>query len=904
MRNLKLAIRTLFRTPFVTVVAIVSLALGIGATAAIFSLFNQMLLQPLPVQEPSRLVNLSAPGPRPGSNSCNQAGECDEVFSYPMFRDLEKAQTVFTGIAAHRLFGANLWYKGQTLSSDAMQVSGSYFPLLGLQPALGRLLTPGDDKVVGESRVVVLSYGYWQSRFGLSPAVLNDAITVNGQSLTIIGVAPRGFTGTTLGSDPAVFVPITLRGFMEPGFKGFDDRRSYWAYVFARLKPGLSMEQAQAAINGPYKAIINDVEAPLQTGMSDQTMKRFRARQIGLAEGLRGQSSVSSEAKGPLTLLLGVTGFVLLIACANIANLLLARAAARASEMAVRLSLGASRWQLISQLLTESLVLAALGGAAGLVVAKWTLDLIASILPDDASNMIQLTLQWPVLAFAAALTLGTGLLFGLFPAIHSTRPDLAPVLKGTSGQPSGTKAAARFRTSLATVQIALSMALLVAAGLFTRSLYNISRVDLGLKIDNLVTFGISPELNGYTPERSLVLFERLEDELAAVPGVTRVTSSLVPALGGSNWGSSVRVEGFKSGPDIDNDARFNEVSAGYFGTMGIPLIAGREFRRSDNLKAAKVAIVNEEFAKKFNLGRDAVGKLMGSGREDKLDTEIVGLVQNAKYSEVKGKIPPLFFRPVRAGRRRGAGVGLRAHIARPGGISRDASPRRRAARSQPPGREPADDAAAGARERVHGPVHQPAVGGLCLPRDAAGGGRALRRARLHCRAAHARDRAADGARRGAVARARHGVEAGGPDDDRRRSHRARRGDLAGAARRIAALRVEGPRRAGAGWFGRPAVDRGAGGRADSRASRVAGRSDAGTPLRVVTEPQSPWLCGYCVSNHTRSTGSNPRLRASLFEVSLLRVAPHTGRRPCSMRSTIKPIAAARPRPRLRAASSV
>jgi predicted permease len=645
MRNLRLAIRTLFRTPFVTVVAIVSLALGIGATAAIFSLFNQMLLQPLPVQEPSRLVNLSAPGPRPGSNSCNQAGECDEVFSYPMFRDLEKAQTVFTGIAAHRLFGANLSYKGQTLSSDAIQVSGSYFPLLGLQPALGRLLTPGDDKVVGESRVVVLSYGYWQSRFGLSPAVLNDAITVNGQSLTIIGVAPRGFTGTTLGSDPAVFVPITLRGFMEPGFKGFDDRRSYWAYVFARLKPGVSMEQAQAAINGPYKAIINDVEAPLQTGMSDQTMKRFRARQIGLAEGLRGQSSVSSEAKGPLTLLLGVTAFVLLIACANIANLLLARAAARASEMAVRLSLGASRWQLISQLLTESLVLAALGGAAGLIVAKWTLDLIASILPDDASNMIQLTLEWPVLAFAAALTLGTGLLFGLFPAIHSTRPDLAPVLKGTSGQPSGTKAAARFRTSLATVQIALSMALLVAAGLFTRSLYNISRVDLGLKIDNLVTFGISPELNGYTPERSLVLFERLEDELAAVPGVTRVTSSLVPALGGSNWGSSVRVEGFKSGPDIDNDARFNEVSAGYFGTMGIPLIAGREFRRSDNLKAAKVAIVNEEFAKKFNLGRDAVGKLMGSGREDKLDTEIVGLVQNAKYSEVKGKIPPLFFRP-------------------------------------------------------------------------------------------------------------------------------------------------------------------------------------------------------------------------------------------------------------------
>jgi predicted permease len=645
MRNLNLAVRTLFRTPFVTVVAIISLALGIGATAAIFSLFNQMLLQPLPVREPARLVNLSAPGPKPGSQSCNQAGDCDEVFSYQMFRDLEKAQTVFTGLAAHRLFGANLAYRGQTLSGDGVGVSGSYFPVLGVQPALGRLLGPGDDRAIGESRVAVLSYRYWQSRFGLNPAVLNDTITVNGQSLTIVGVAPRGFVGTTLGADPEVFVPVTLRGLMEPGFTGFDNRRTYWAYVFGRLKPGISIEEARAGINIPYKALINDVEAPLQTGMSDQTMKRFRARELGVTPGARGQSSVTTEAKGPLTLLLGVTALVLLIACANIANLLLARAASRASEMAVRLSLGASRFQLVSQLLTESFVLAVLGGLAGLLVARWTLDLIVSILPADAADMIQLSFEWPVLLFAAALTLGTGLLFGLFPAVHSTRPDLAHVLKGTSGQPSGTRSAARFRTSLATVQIALSMALLIAAGLFTRSLYNISRVDLGLKIDNLVTFGISPELNGYTPERSLVLFERLEDELAAVPGVISATSSLVPALAGSNWGSDVQVQGFPSGPDVDNNARFNEVGAGYFKTMGIPLIAGREFTRADGLKAAKVAIVNEEFAKKFNLGRDAVGKLMSSGDGDELDTEIVGLVQNAKYSEVKGQVPPLFFRP-------------------------------------------------------------------------------------------------------------------------------------------------------------------------------------------------------------------------------------------------------------------
>ena len=643
MRNLKLAIRTLTRTPFVTAVAILSLALGIGATAAIFSLFNQMLLRPLPVADPGRLVNLSAPGPKPGSNSCNQAGECEDVFSYQMFRDLEKAQSLFTGIAAHRLFGANLAYKGQTLSGSGMLVSGSYFPLLGLQPALGRLLGPGDDRAVGESRVVVLSHRYWQSRFGLNPAVLNDTLVVNGQSLTIVGVMPRGFDGTTLGSQPEVFVPVTLRGQMEPGFTGFDNRRSYWAYLFGRLKPGVTIEQATAGVNALYKGLINDVEAPLQTGMSDATMKRFRAKQIVLSEGTRGQSSVSTESKGPLTLLLGVTALVLLIACANIANLLLARSASRASEMALRLSLGASRWQLIVQLLTESLVLAVLGGAAGLVVARWTLDLIVSILPDDASQMIQVSLDPTVLLFAAALTLGTGLLFGLFPAIHSTRPELAPVLKGQDGKTSGTKAAARFRVSLATTQIALSMALLIAAGLFTRSLFNISRVDLGLKIDNLITFGLSPELNGYTSERTRALFERLEDELAGTPGVTSATSSLVPALGGSNWGSSVQVQGYPTGPDVDNDARFNEIGAGYFKTMGIPLIAGREFTRADSLTAPKVAIVNESFAKKFNLGRDAVGKMMGT--QDKLDVQIVGLVQDAKYSEVKGQIPPIFFRP-------------------------------------------------------------------------------------------------------------------------------------------------------------------------------------------------------------------------------------------------------------------
>ena len=262
MINLKRACRTLFKTPFVTIVAIASLALGIGANAAIFSVFNQMLLRPLPVPEPGRLVNIGSPGPRQGSSSCGNAGDCDVVFTYPMFRDLERAQTVFTGLAAHVLFRANLSIDGQTLAGEGELVSGSYFPVLGVQPALGRLLGPQDDRAVGESHVVVLSHGYWQTRFAESPAVLGARMIVNGQPMTIVGVAPRGFGGTTLGSKPAVFVPITLRGLMQPNFRGFDDRKSYWAYLFARLAPGVSIERARAAINVPYRALINDIDAP------------------------------------------------------------------------------------------------------------------------------------------------------------------------------------------------------------------------------------------------------------------------------------------------------------------------------------------------------------------------------------------------------------------------------------------------------------------------------------------------------------------------------------------------------------------------------------------------------------------------------------------------------------------
>jgi predicted permease len=647
--SLKFAFRTLFKTPFVTAIAIISLALGIGANAAIFSCFNTMLLESLNVPRPSELINLAAPGPKPGSNNCGQPGDCETVFSYAMFRDLQKVQTSFTGIALHQPFGANLAFEGQTMSGQGLLVSGNYFQVLQVQPALGRLFDSNDDRLVGEAPVAVLGHGFWTKQFGGDPGVLNKTLRVNGQTLTIVGIAAPQFDGTTLGSRPIVYVPVTLKALMNPGWNAWSNRTNYWAYLFARLRPGVTIDGARQALNAQYHAILNDVEAPLQQGLSDATLARFRARQVSVEPGGMGQSQVRDGSKTPSYLLLSVTGFVLLIACANIANLLLARSAARAGEMAVRLSIGASRSRLIGQLLAESLLLALFGGIAGLAVAQGTLKLIIALLPAAIAQSMTFAISGRTVLFAAALTIGTGLLFGLFPALHSTRPDLVSTLKNQAGQPSGAKGAARFRLALATAQIALSMLLLAASGFFIKSLLNVSRIDLGIKVDNVLQFRVSPRLNGYTPERTRAFYERLEQELRATPGVTAATVSLVPLLSGSNWGDSVAVQGFEAGPDTDSFSRYNEVGAGYFSTMGVPLVAGREFTDADTISSQKVAIVSEEFVKKFKLGRDAVGKMMGSSRgyRSPKDTVIVGVVPNTKYSDVKGRIPPLFFRPYR-----------------------------------------------------------------------------------------------------------------------------------------------------------------------------------------------------------------------------------------------------------------
>jgi predicted permease len=629
MNHFTLALRMLRKTPFVTAIAVASLALGIGANAAIYSIFDQLLLQQLPVSAPQELVNFSAPGPKPGSTSCNQAGSCDDVFSYAMYRDLERLQTGFRGIAGHVQFGGNLAVDGEAMTVDGMYVTGSYFGVLGLAPALGRVIQPADDEPVGTHFVAVLSHDFWQNRFGGDRSVIGKSVMVNGRSLSVVGVAPAGFRGTTLGAEPDLFVPMSVRWPMSTLTNPFDDRRSYWMYVFGRLKPGMSIEQAGTQLNSVYRNVLADVEAPLQQGMSDATLKRFRVKQVELSNGARGQTSLHTEARTPILLLFSITGTVLLIACANIANLLLARGAGRATEMGVRLALGATRAQLLRQLLTESLVLAVLGGLASLLVAVWTLEAIAGFMPPEALRTINFSLQPSMVLFSGLVALGTGLVFGLFPALHSTRDDLITVIRAGAGQIAGGAVASRFRTVLVTAQIALSMALLISAGLFLKSLVNVSRTDLGLSTEQIATFRISPMRSGYDSTRATVLYEQVEQELAAMPGVTGVSNAVVAILNGTNWGTDVRVQGYDCGPDVDCNSRYNVVGTKFLDVLGMQLLGGREFTDSDRLGGARVAMVNEAFVRKFNLGKDVVGNFMSRNGNDSLNIQIVGLVKDA-----------------------------------------------------------------------------------------------------------------------------------------------------------------------------------------------------------------------------------------------------------------------------------
>lgn len=647
LNDLGRAIRQLTQRPAFSLAVIFTLALGIGANAAIFSLFHQMLIEPIAAAQPERLVNLESPGPKSGSISTSTPGRDPAIFSYPMLRDLQQVEGALSGLAGHRGFGANFAFDGVTTSGFGLQVTGNYFSTLGLNPALGRLLDETDDRAIGERRVVVLGHTFWVNELGGDADIVGRSLIVNGHSLEVIGVAPIGFRGTTLGNAPDVYVPITLRWLLQPRLPAdHDDRQSYWVYAFGRLAPGVSADRAAEVLQTRYRAILEQIEGPQQE-MRPETLERFLSRPLLLQDGELGQSNVRTNSRAPLIMLLTVSGFVLLIACVNVANLMLLRGASRSGELAVRSSLGASRTRLLTQLLTEALVIATLGGLAGILVAGVTLALIGGLLPPFAAATVDLSVSPAVIGAALACSLIAVLLFGLVPALNAARVQPAVVLRGQAGQPGGGRALSRFRNTLVLVQIALGMTLLITSGLFVKSLHNLQNADLGMQVESVVTFGISPIRNGYSPERAKQLYERVEEELATLPGVLAAASSMVPLIADNNWTTNVSVEGFENDPDADTNAAINAVGLDYFETLGIPMLEGRAFEPTDRDGAPEVAIINRAFAEKFGMGDSVVGKRMATSETDELDIEIVGQVSDTRYANVRDGNVPIFYLPAR-----------------------------------------------------------------------------------------------------------------------------------------------------------------------------------------------------------------------------------------------------------------
>jgi predicted permease len=646
MNELKQALRQLMLRPGLSVTVIAMLALGIGATTAIFSLFNEVLLQSLPVPDPGRLVTLTSPGFKPGSARPGLAvGDLDATWSYPQFRDFEAQQTVFTSLAAHYDFLANLGSGERAAAGRGVLVSGHYFDVLGVKPALGRFIGPQDEPTVGESAVAVLSYDYWEHDLGADPAAIGKTLEVNGHKLTILGVAPKSFEGAMLGWRPQVYVPITLRWLMQPEEPyNAENRLSYWLFMFGRLRPGVSEDQATAALNVLYGAM-HEIEAPLLTNVTDDQRRQFLAKKLVLTPGGRGQSNVPGQTRLPLTMLLGVTALVLLIVCVNIANLLLARGTARAGELAIRTSIGASRARLVAQLLAEAAVLAVLGVAACLPVAAATLKHVVSLFPAGLLRQIDAGLSWPALLFAAAAGLATVILFGLAPALQATGSALAAIMKNQSAKSLGAHGAARVNRSLVTAQIGFATVLLVLAGLFTQSLMNAARTDIGMSVDSIVSFNVSPLLAGYAKDDVDALHDRIKAALAAQPGVASVGSGPLPLLSNFTFGARVQVVGQPERTDDSAAEAILMLSQGSFDALGVPLLAGRDFNEADRASNAAI-VVNESFARKFGLSSAALGQHVRlQGFAVPAEAEIVGVVPDVRFSRVKGEVFPQFYTP-------------------------------------------------------------------------------------------------------------------------------------------------------------------------------------------------------------------------------------------------------------------
>ncbi len=649
LQDLRYALRQFRRAPGFAAAAVVTLALGIGANAAIFSLVDQVLLKRLPVVEPDRLVMLRYEGSDTG-NTSSYGGDVQQYFSYPMYRDLRDQSSVFSGMLT--MFPAQVgvqWRNAPSLANSEL-VSGNYFSLLGVKPALGRVFVSEDSAIRGASPLVVLSYRYWRQRLGSDPSVINQSIVINGNPFTIIGVVQPGFDSVIAGTDPDFFVPITMKARMTPAWDDLENHRSKWLNIVARMKPGVTTQQAEAAINPLWKSLR---AAELQT--IPARTQRFREQfveksYVTLLDGSKGFSPLRQIIRMPLLILMGMVGLLTLMATANVGSLLLVRAAGRIREISVRYALGATRDRVTRQLLVEGLALGLSGGLCGLALAPVIATGLISFVNPTATNTGMTSLSASpdarVLLFCFAISVFASVLFSLAPILQFYCPKVAPVLKQQTVTAEGGHA--RFRRLTVGVQIGLSILLLVGAGLFTRTLAKLKSVDVGFATDHLLAFQINPRLAGHEPAAIAPLYKRLIETLSSQPGLQSIGMTDDPVLAQSDNTFSIDVPGYQQQEGERLSFEWEHVTPGYFATLQLPLVAGRVFNDSDGPNTSKVVIVNESFVRKFFGSTDqAIGRTFSErGSKDKNPLVIVGVVKDAKHFDLHQQPQPIFYSPI------------------------------------------------------------------------------------------------------------------------------------------------------------------------------------------------------------------------------------------------------------------
>src|SRR5215471_15514254 len=646
LQNLRYALRQLRKYPGFTAIAVLTLAVGIAANAAIFSLVDQVILKRLPVQEPDRLVQLKFVGSDTGHTD-SYGGGSELYFSYPMYRDLRDQNSVFSGMLAMFPKQVGIQWKNASSLVNSELVSGNYFSVLGVKPALGRVLLPDDSLVQGASPVVVLSYRYWMQHFASDPSVVNQGVLINGNPFTVVGVVQSGFHSVIGGTVPDIFVPITMKAQMTPGWDELEDRRSKWLSIIARLKPGTTVQQSEAGITPLWKSL-RQTELESITSKSQRFREHFVQKSyLTLLDASKGFSPFRETMRIPLLILMGMVALLTLMAVANVGSLLLVRAAGRTREMSVRYSLGASRLRVVGQLLIEGLALGLTGGVLGLALSPLLAKALIEIVNPSVSTsgaFLSVSPDREVVLFCFVVSVFASVLFSIAPIIQFYRPRVIDALKQQTG--TSDVSHARFRRLTVGLQIGLSLVLLVGAGLFSRTLANLKSVDVGFATDHLLTFQLDPRLAGYQPSAVTALYKRLQDTLASQPGVQSVGMTDAPVL--VQWDNtfSIEVPGYQSQEGERMSFEWDHVTPTYFSTLRLPLLAGRVFHDADTPTSNRIVVVNESFVRKFfgNPGQ-SLGRTFTVGKA-KQSLSIVGVVKDGKHSSVHDPFVPIFYTPI------------------------------------------------------------------------------------------------------------------------------------------------------------------------------------------------------------------------------------------------------------------